>query len=152
MQYVILECTNTYRLYLWGQDNGLTVWVPLRHEKGRTVAAMPGYAFVPAHELKDFKRKVPPTYRAHVFRYSEEGEPRTCPVEDLEIMQRVINDAERVPLPDPAVVFKLGQRVRVVLGPFAGQDGVIEKVRGQTLRLVLTKAYITIPREYVALI
>lgn len=151
IDYVILECTQTLRLFQWGQKHGYPIWIPLRREGDRTLAAMPGYAFIPDSGYREILAAIPPGFRARVLRYDEEGWPRTCKVTELIAMQKLLNSeriSERQKMQAPR--YRVGQAVRIIAGPFKGVEAVIEKVRRNTVRLVTRLGYLSIPPEFLS--
>ena len=151
IDYAILECTQTLRLFQWGKAHKLPIWIPLRREGDRTVAAMPGYAFVPDANYRATLAAIPPGFRTRIFRYDEQGFPRTCQLSELSAMQKALNSeysmGQQKP---PPIKYCVGQAVIIAIGPFKGVEAVVEKVRGNTVRLVTRNGYLSIPPEYLA--
>lgn len=151
IDYVILGCTQTLRLFQWGQAHAQPIWIPLRRDGERTVAAMPGYAFVPDAGHRETLAAIPPGFRARIFRYDDEGLPRTCELSELAAMQQLLNSEyigeKQKPQP---IRYCIGQSVRIAIGPFKGVEAIVEKVRGNTVRLVTRRGYLSIPPEFLA--
>jgi len=90
----------------------------------------PGYVFIriPLRNQLDVLR-IPSVVRLVGFN----GAPAPLPEEDIERLRRAM--AEGV-LAQPHPYLKVGRRVRITAGPFAGCEGILKRCRGG-LRLVL---------------
>ncbi len=90
----------------------------------------PGYVFIriPLRSQLDVLR-IPSVVRLVGFN----GAPTPMPQEDIERLRRAM--AEGV-LVQPHPYLKVGRRVRITAGPFAGCEGILKRCRGD-LRLVL---------------
>jgi transcription antitermination factor NusG len=134
MNFAVLECFQTYDLYVWGAVD-YRVWIPLKEGK----AAFSGYAFVPAPYWPEMRRHCPSRFGARVLKYDLLNRPFTVTDIELVAMQKAIDWVDVVW--EPAV----GDLVRVVLGPFAGFTGVVHKVKGGNARILLGTVYVTLP-------
>lgn len=161
LPYVIVNCTATKDLYDWGRANHVPVWIPIRqevrHKPGhppRTVnlAALPGYAFVPADRWDIFRHKVPPRFYTKPMALHPNGQPRTCAEHELLEMQAIINNTPE-PVrsqPEATVGPVVGQRVSIIGGPFKEMVGTINRIRRYEYRLLVGKVFMNMPKELVS--
>ena len=150
MWYIILTCNRTKSFYDWGRAQGL--WIPLRRQPGKAPsAAMPGYAFVPKDVWRNMRQEAQRRFNAAPLQHGDDGLPRTCHKDELIEMQKVLNSwEERGEAPPQRPDYRAGERIRITLGPFQGYEAVVEKVRGNTLRLVTRQGYLSLPYQFVA--
>lgn len=160
-RYVILECTDTYNFAQWAKSKGWPIWIPVSPEwrtkkdgKREMVyrAAVPGYAFIQSSRWDAFRRAIPPCYSARPMGYDCNGYPHTCIGDQLEYMQQVILkdfDNRLSNYVEIAVtgseIFKVGQTVTVIAGPFYGLTGTVTRVRNNKLRVLFGDKYINLP-------
>lgn len=155
MDYIVLECTQTMEFCRWGhKPYGL--WVPveaIRRTKRRGnnlvveivyLAAMPGYAFVPRSNWVECRRHVPSQYRVSVMEYDYVGRPKTVSLDDLTRMQEFIQGErlESLALEDAPLV--IGDKVTIMVAPFEGMRGTIQKIRNDSVRLLVGTKYISL--------
>lgn len=154
MQFVILECRNTLDFARWGKL--FEVWVPRQKDVTikngerieKTVAAMPGYAFVPVPQHREVLRKCASHFMARVMEYRPDGEtPRTVHVDELQKMQLMLQEP---PKKSKTATYVEGDRAIVTAGPFAGFEGIVQKgCTMKTVRLSLGKRFVNLPRAIV---
>lgn len=149
MQYLALTCTNTRGL-IEREYHSLGAWSPHYHTpEGSVVCLLPGYAFMPLSNwpLCDPYRRS--RYRLRPLHPSGRRDWCVLSLEALRDMEEAALAYGR-PEPGPArPVYKLGQRVRFIHGPFVGMEGRINSIRKETVRVLLGVRYVTTSPAFV---
>lgn len=144
--FVVFTCRSslTYPFYLWGQDSGIPVWIPIVRERPRdnsrpikTTAAIPGYIFFPKARLSP-QLAFPARFNAKPL-FSSEGRRLTCRESELRLMQSLLNDdfclKSSAPAEVESPVLRPGDGLIIVKEhPFlGGAVGVVERLKAEDI-------------------
>lgn len=156
MKYVVMTCRATYDLLLWAAP-AYGVWSPVyarrTYAKGQTrkvnVCALPGYVFVPLYALKSLLRdkRATPGYALHTMR-KPSGALHLVERGELHYMQDRVREYYAEAAPPVPVPFQEGDRVQFNCEPFRGYQGIVERVRKGTCRVLLGTTFVTVDRAY----
>lgn len=161
--YALFECNSatTKALCEMSRAAGIETWVPLvfKHKVDKTgkvtkhtVAAIPGYIFVPYQDWRSFMTWLsfnnisgtricmtgPPDYRRTIKVHLSE----------LEILNQACHElSERSPESGP--VFKAGDRVKITFGVFEGFEGQVCSTRNNSVRVLIGTKYVGLPIVFV---
>ena len=150
MHYRIFNCGKTYALYQWGKDR-FGLWIPLqrfwRDGEWRHSPAIPGYLFIPIHSEKEFRRKLPPMFKASPL-YSKDGRTYDCDAKELGLMQEILNGSYAARNPAPALkrgTIKVGDEVSIDLPIFSNWKAKVEKLKpGNKARIEINGQYVDV--------
>lgn len=152
--YVV--CTGTKILDLVRQEEDLSrPWVPLiPNAHGELVNAIPGHLFVEQHLWVGLAARAQPHHHVKLAS-SSSGTPHHVYAHELQRMQdRIDDEADLQELAGKRraafKMFERGRRVYITHGPMRGMHGIVERVRGDNVRLLAGDKFITINSIFLA--